>query len=743
MMKLTRIDRRGVSEYRIMFRALSYFFIAVLVTTAADAGPVPGTGTPESAEVIVDLTTGPSNTFVPAVALGAGVDGHSRGDGDAIYRPATLRAMRSVGMRPLSYRLRTELAIQAWHWNPRGRWSGGRHTQGYWTSDDRPGAPILSSHGYRLPRRGNTIDQAENNGYSRLADGDLKTFWKSNPYLDRHYTGEDNDRHPQWLIADLGERAPVTATRIIWGTPHAVRYQVQYWEGEDPDDPDEYPEGRWQTFPTGTVVEGRGGDILLRLTQKPVSARFLRVLMEESSGIAPPGAKDPRDALGYAVREVSIGTLDSTGRLRDRVRHAARRDDQTRFFVSSTDPWHRASDLDPDVEQPGIDRVFTSGITQGLPVLIPVGVLYDTPDNAAALLRYLRRRGYPTRGIELGEEPDGQYVAPEDYGALYLRAADALRAVDPAVVLGGPSFQSLWDEPMMAWAGTSVAPDQPWLTRWLAYLKERGRAAPDFLSFEWYPFDEVCAPSEPQLQQASALLAAALANLHAQGLSRDTPLLMTEYGYSAFSAQAEVDLTGALFNADAVGVFLTQGGAAAYLYGYEPSPIYRGPNCDTWGNNTLFLSDPRRRILARTATYHGATLLARQWAGNPSQPHRVYPARVEIGAADAVIPLSAYAVRRPDGLWAVLLINKDPRREWGVALRFAGPEPGVTTDLRGPVALYRFSAAQYHWRANREQGRPLRSHPPQHRVLTEHGPVKARLPPWSLTVIRGGGPREP
>ena len=95
------------------------------------------------------------------------------------------------------------------------------------------------------------------------------------------------------------------------------------------------------------------------------------------------------------------------------MRHGKSRETQTRFFVSSTDPWHRASDLDKTVEQPGIDRVLASGLTRGLPVLMAVGALYDTPDNAAALLRYLRRRGYPLRGIEVGEEPDGQYAAPE------------------------------------------------------------------------------------------------------------------------------------------------------------------------------------------------------------------------------------------------------------------------------------------------------------------------------------------
>lgn len=694
-------------------------------------------------DITIDLTSGPVSTFIPAVALGAGVDGHSHGDSDAIYQPATISAMRSAGLGPLSYRLRTELAIEAWHWNPKGQWSDPEHAQGYWTSSDQVGEPILASYGYRLPRRGNTIDQAEDEGYSRLADGDFATFWKSNPYLDHRYTGEDNNVHPQWLIADLGQRLPINTIRIVWGHPYATRYTVQYWHGTDPQDPDEYPEGHWQTFPNGAITAGDGADRLLRLSHETHPIRFLRVLLQESSGTHPAAANDPRDALGYAVREIQIGMLTPTGKLQDVVRHAKSRDRQTRFFVSSTDPWHRASDLDKQVEQPGIDRILTSPLSRGLPVLLSVGALYDTPENAAALLRYVKRRGYPVRGIEIGEEPDGQYAAPEDYGALYRQTAAALRAVDPATLLGGPSLQSFWDEPMMAWSGTGAFSDQPWVARWVAYLRaHRDLTALGFFSFEWYPFDEVCKPAAPQLRQGPTLLKEGIAELYRQGLPRTMPLYMTEYGYSAFSTQATVDLPGALFNADALATFLMQGGAATYLYGYEPSPIYKAPNCNDWGNNTLFLADDERRILARTATYHGTTLLTQQWLGEASQPHRLYPTRVTGPTAEASTSVTAYAVQRPDNLWSLLLLNKDPQREWRATLHF---KMGGTRSVSwsAPADIYQFSAAQYRWQANGEHGRPLRSQPPAHTTLAGSNPASVQLPPWSLTVVRGTQPFAP
>src|SRR5213075_561469 len=86
------------------------------------------------ATVIVD-TSRPINRFTPSHALGAAIDGHEKGVNDPQLKPDNIKAMLSAGLRPLTYRLRTELGIAVWHWNPNGSWSDESRRQGYWISN--------------------------------------------------------------------------------------------------------------------------------------------------------------------------------------------------------------------------------------------------------------------------------------------------------------------------------------------------------------------------------------------------------------------------------------------------------------------------------------------------------------------------------------------------------------------------------------------------------------------------------
>ncbi len=676
----------------------------------------------------------PAVAVTPAEALGGGLDGHHRDESERAFKPETLKDLREAPFYSLAYRLRTELGGEVWHWNEEGTWSDLDHAQGYWTSSDKAGKPIQVSNGYRLPRRGNTKDQANHDGYSRLSDGDLESFWKTNPYLDAFYTGEDNALYPQWVLVNFRKDVPVNALRILWAEPYAVDYDVQYWEGEPAEFYKDMLRGRWRMFPKGQIAGAVGGDALIRLSDTPIKTNTIRILLKKASGTAPAGSTDVRDRLGFAIRELYAGSLDADGNLTDAVAHASDGKKQTEIVTSSTDPWHRATDRDADIEQPGIDRFIAAGLARGRPILMPTGLLYDTPGNVAALVRFLKARSYDVRQMELGEEPDGQNISPEHYGALFMQFADAIRKEDPTLALGGPGFQSEVD-------GWNSIPDNEgktsWMGRFLSYLKSRDRTADlGFFSFEWYPFDDLCEETPPQqLVRHPALIAQTLQRLEQDGVPKDIPWIITEYGYSSFAGQAEVELPAALLNAEIVLQWFMLGVKAAYLYGIEPSePILDGAKCETWGNLMMLEERAGGQSSWKLPTYYGAQLLTKEFFGSADGVHTLYPVRSGMPKGQPST-LAAYAVRRPDDLWALLVLNKDPVRTQTISAVF---ETGgaAQQEWRGPHDIVHYSPSQYRWKANKDDGRPQFSHPPVQSRTENAKPLSITLPPMSITVIR-------
>lgn len=684
-----------------------------------------------TATITID-TSHPTNRFIPSHALGAAIDGHEKGFNDLQLAPSNIQAMQSAGFKSLTYRLRTELAGDVWHWNPTGTWSEAQSKHGYWISDAKLGAPISLSYGYSLPRRGNTLDQATNADYSRIDDGDNQTFWKSNPYLDRTFTGEDNSLHPQWIVIDFEKPVLINALRFVWGEPFATGYRVQYGNFDDVSDIALSPPGTWQDFPFGKVPAGLGhllsrdGKVPLRISNAPIKLRWLRILLTESAVTSEGSSSDIRDRVGFALRELYAGYQDKNGRFHDRMRHGKSQKQQTTIYVSSTDPWHSESDLHEGVEQVGLDRIYSTGLTNNLPMLLPTGLLYDTPENAANEIRYLRARGCKFNQVELGEEPDGQYVTPEDFGALYLQFADAIHQVDKSIKVGGPSLQEIiWDRDVPSNRGNGA-----WMQRFLEYLKRRGRTTDfSFFSFEWYPFDDVCEATAPQLAEAPRLLDDAVQQMRRRGVPQNIPWIISEYGYSAFASRAEIDMEGALLNADIVGNFLTLGGDQAFLFGYTPAEMLREVPC-TSGNNMMFSMDDDGNITHRFATYFGARLLTQEWLKPGDEVHEIYAASSSISNADRNDLVTAFAVHRPDGLWSVMLINKDPAR---AVITSILTKHGREAFERG-FDIHQYSSKQYVLGGRRDNPYPTKADDPEHTVGTNSS---VTLPPYSLTVIRG------
>src|SRR4029077_4928534 len=339
-----------------------------------------------------------------------------------------------------------------------------------------------------------------------------------------------------------------------------------------------------------------------------------------------------------------------------------------------------------------------------LPVLVAVGVLYDTPENAAAEIQYLLRRNYNLEGVELGEEPDGQWVSPEDYAALYAGVARRLAELKSPLKVGGPSLQSFEDQ-LLTWANASG--NRSWMNRFLEYIRG-AKVRFDFFSFEFYPFDNICEDPAPHLLEIPKRLGAMFTSLRADGVPSDIPWLMTEYGYSVFAGRPEVDIEGALFNADTVGAFLSLGGAKPYLYGYEPNYLQDELKC-SWGNLMMLQLSPKSDQLNRLSPYYAAQLLMKEWMQPISKTHEIFPVTVKQTKPRSSSAVTAYAVRRPDKQWALLAINKDPKRAAQLNVEFTLPGAKQPLSLVGQVQVFQFSRQQYAWRDDGPNGHPIRS----------------------------------
>jgi len=689
--------------------------------------------------VTVDATPSHvANRFIPQYALGSTVDRVPSNATDVFFRPDQIQKVLSAGWGVISYRQNTDLFVQAWHWNPKGTWSDPTG-KGYFTGDKTPTSEIIRhSYGYSLPHRGFTRNGGtEFDGYSRLDDGDVKSYWKSNPYLTSQFTGEEDSLHPQWVVIALDKKESINGIRIRWADPYARDFRVQYWIG-DGDAMDEQDKGEWKDFPSGAVTDGKGGDSTLRLSPSPVSTKFVRIWMTRSSNTCDThGSADRRNCVGYAIRELYLGAVDEKNGLKDLLHHSADQK-QTLTLCSSVDPWHEPSDLylAPDRmesgDQPGFDLFFASGITRGLPAIVPVALLYSTPDDAAAQMAYIKKRGYPVSYIEMGEEADGQYMLPEDYGSLYLQFARALHQVDASFKLGGPAFQGATED-IKVWPDTQGRAS--WLGRFLDYLRAHDRLEDlSFMSFEHYPYDG-CETPWKNLYQEPGLITHIMKVWRDDGLPPSIPLLDTET--NAHGGEASVDIFGALWLADSFAGFLTAGGQSTHYYhalSYSPPhPIC--PN--SWGTYHLFMVDDQYEIQQPTSQFFAAQLLTQEWSQPKDAEHLLYRAASDVRDAAGNVLVTAYALHRPDGQWSLMLINKDNDHAHRLRVVFHDAEANQDVSFIGQVTMITFGKEQYQWHPDRKKGHADPDGPPKTSTLQAGKDTKYDLPAASVTVLRG------
>jgi hypothetical protein len=711
--------------------------VPVETRAASMFGQPTGLAEERAATVHVDATPGHAiNSFDPDSALGSSIDVLSHDGIDKVYTPHIIQESLSAGWGPITYRNNSELRMAAWHWTENGTWSDATHKSGYFTGSTELKEPIRYILSYALPHRGFSTS-----GDRPLQDPNL-SYWKSNPYLTSKFTGESDALHPQWVVVDLQAEKPVNAIRIAWASPYATTYQVEYWAGKRALDFDEGPVGEWKTFSSGAIKNAQGGTVNLKLADEPVVAQYVRILMTESSNTCDlHGSDDVRNCVGYAIQQIRVGSVDSSGAFAEVQKNLG--DNPTTYTSSSIDPWHSAADVNATggYQHSGFDLFFTSGLTNNLPAMIPVTLLYGTPGDAAAQIAYIEKRGYRIGYVEMGEEPDGKHAMPEDYGALYIQWAAAIHKVDPKLKLGGPVFEGV-NEDIRVWADAQGRTS--WMGRFVDYLKTRGRISDlAFVSFEHYPF-EPCTITWKTLYTEPQLMKHILQVWRDDGVPKDVPLMVTENHLAAQLTGPMTTIFAALWLADNVGSFFEGGGAAFYHSPIQPQGIQH--SCLGWASWSNFVADEGVSdegdnegydIKGYTSPYFAAHMINLEWVQHRSGVHHMFPSSTDVKDAEGNVLVTSYAVHRPDGNWSLMLVNRDEISPHTVRVQFEDAKSKQSVSFSGPVTFVTFGSEQYVWINDGPNSHAGPDHPPVATTVEATPQTTFTLPKASITVLRG------
>jgi hypothetical protein len=130
-------------------------------------------------------------------------------------------------------------------------------------------------------------------------------------------------------------------------------------------------------------------------------------------------------------------------------------------------------------------------------------------------------------------------------------------------------------------------------------------------------------------------------------------------------------------------------------------------------------------------------MINKEWVQPVDKDHKVYPVSSDMRDSQNRVVTTAYAVERPDGQWAVMLINKDHDNPHPVRITFRDADAKVDRAFRGPLKVITWGAAQYVWHPAGADGYADPENPPIAASMMADANTSFTLPKASITVILG------
>jgi hypothetical protein len=213
--------------------------------------------------------------------------------------------------------------------------------------------------------------------------------------------------------------------------------------------------------------------------------------------------------------------------------------------------------------------------------------------------------------------------------------------------------------------------------------------------------------------------------------------MITESNVSWALTAPMADTFAALWLADNAGAFLQNAGTGGVFYHspIQPEPLRSGCHgYSTYGN---FVANEKLEIQQHTSQYFASQLINLEWVKHGAGVHQLFPAKADVRDDAGNDLVTAYAVKRPDGEWSVMLVNKDPSNAHAVGIEFDNAAEKQTGHLSGPVTLVTFGAEQYVWHPAGPKSHADPDGPQLRTTMSAKREQVFTLPKASVTVIRG------
>jgi hypothetical protein len=221
------------------------------------------------------------------------------------------------------------------------------------------------------------------------------------------------------------------------------------------------------------------------------------------------------------------------------------------------------------------------------------------------------------------------------------------------------------------------------------------------------------------------------------GLPPNLPFFMTEGNLGG--GNEVVDIAGALWLADYVGSIMSAGASGTFYFHYVPAPLRPRSECPNSGGtmSALLNIDQEYHFKGYFSQYFASQLITKEWVQPVDEPHQLFRATSEVKDVTGNVLVTAYAVKRPDGNWSVMLINKDRDNEHAANVVFEDSDAKRDRFFSGEVDQITFGAAEYQWHPNGTMGHADPDGPASRSRATAPADMLYHLPKASITILRG------